>query len=117
MGTVNLRHGVPRGETKIASLAGAGSLLVEFEVLSYLTGDSRYGEAALLATKALFDRRSELDLLGKHINTETGQWVETVSGVGSNSDSFYEYLLKSYWLFHKHELYKMFTDTYRYSVV
>ena len=31
-GTVNLRYGVPRGETKIASTAGAGSLLLEFQV-------------------------------------------------------------------------------------
>ena len=31
-GTVNLRHGVPPKETEIASTAGAGSLLVEFEV-------------------------------------------------------------------------------------
>eukprot|EP01032_Pedospumella_encystans_P014282 gene14282-16419_t len=30
-GTVNLRYGVPRGETKIASTAGAGSLLLEFQ--------------------------------------------------------------------------------------
>eukprot|EP01032_Pedospumella_encystans_P014294 gene14294-16431_t len=30
-GTVNLRYGVPRGETKVASTAGAGSLLLEFQ--------------------------------------------------------------------------------------
>lgn len=38
--------------------------------------------------------------------------VESSSGIGSNSDSFYEYLLKSYLLFRKVELYQMFTDTY-----
>jgi hypothetical protein len=37
-GTVNLRSGVPNGETEIASTAGAGSLLIEFEVLSSLLG-------------------------------------------------------------------------------
>lgn len=38
-GTVNLRSGVPRGETELASTAGAGSLVIEFEVLSCLTGE------------------------------------------------------------------------------
>jgi hypothetical protein len=73
-GTVNLRHGVPAGETEIASTAGAGSLLVEFETLSSLTGDSRFGDAAYTATHALFIRRSSIGLLGKHINTNSGLW-------------------------------------------
>jgi mannosidase alpha-like ER degradation enhancer 2 len=38
-GTVNLRSGVPKGETELASTAGAGSLVIEFEVLSCLTGE------------------------------------------------------------------------------
>ena len=33
------QKGVPPKETEIASTAGAGSLLVEFEVLSSITGD------------------------------------------------------------------------------
>ena len=57
-GTVNLRKGVPPKETHIASTAGAGSLLVEFEVLSTITGDDRYGNVALRATVALFERRN-----------------------------------------------------------
>jgi mannosidase alpha-like ER degradation enhancer 2 len=111
-GTVNLKHGVPRGETEIASTAGAGSLIVEFEVLSSLTGDRRYGDAAYAATQALYDRRSSIGLLGKHIHTDTGRWFESVSGIGSNSDSFYEYLLKAYLLFRKKEMYGMFSDAY-----
>ena len=94
-GTVNLRSGVPVGETEEASTAGAGSLLVEFEVLSTLTGDSRYSTAAYRAVKALFDRRSRVDLLGRHIHIRTGRWTEEASGIGSNADSYYEYLLKA----------------------
>ena len=93
-GTVNLAHGVPEGETAIASLAGAGSLSLEFSVLSALTGDAAFGRAAKNAVKALYERRSALGLLGKHVNIRSGKWVESLSGVGSNSDSFYEYLLK-----------------------
>eukprot|EP01038_Epipyxis_sp_PR26KG_P008658 gene8658-11701_t len=112
-GTVNLRYGVPNGETKIASTAGAGSLVIEFEVLSYLSGRKEFGEAAHLATHALYSRRSNIGLLGKHINTETGVWHESLSGIGSNSDSFYEYLLKAYFLFRRQEYYGMFAETYR----
>jgi hypothetical protein len=112
-GTVNLRSGVPVGETEIASTAGAGSLLVEFEVLSSLVRDSRFGDAAYKAAHSLYSRRSFLGLLGKHIHTANGQWHESASGVGSNADSFYEYLLKGHLLFHRHGLFAMFTDTYQ----
>ena len=53
-GTVNLRHGVPNGETVISSLAAAGTLLLEFEVLSTLTGEVKFGNAASEATKAIY---------------------------------------------------------------
>lgn len=111
-GTVNLRFGVPKGETEIASTAGAGSLLIEFEVLSSLLKDNRYGDTAYNAALALYSRRSFLGLLGKHVHVGTGQWHETASGVGSNADSFYEYLLKGHLLFHRSDLYTMFIDTY-----
>jgi len=112
-GTVNLHSGVPKGETELASTAGAGSLVIEFEVLSCLTGDESYGKAARLATEALFDRRSDLSLVGKHIHIRTGKWHETLSGVGSNSDSFYEYLLKAYLLFRRKEYYFMFQEMFQ----
>ena len=40
-GTVNLRHGVPHGETTITSAATCGTLIVEFGSLSMLTGNIR----------------------------------------------------------------------------
>ena len=67
-GTVNLRRGVPNGETPISSTAGAGSLLLEFEALSRVTGDRRYGDAAKAAVDGLLRGRSGLGLVGKHIN-------------------------------------------------
>jgi len=111
-GTVNLLRGVPKGETELASTAGAGSLVLEFEVLSCLSGDPKYGAAAMKAAEALFQRRSALGLLGKHIHVRSGKWHETLSGVGSNSDSFYEYLLKAYLLFRRKDYYHMFTEVY-----
>ncbi len=34
--------------------------------------------------------------MGKHIHVKTGSWTETTSGIGSNADSFYEYLIKAH---------------------
>lgn len=50
--------------------------------------------------------------MGKHIHTGSGNWIETSSGVGSNADSYYEYLLKSYLMFNKYEYLEMFIDTF-----
>eukprot|EP01035_Chromulina_nebulosa_P019328 gene19328-25192_t len=111
-GTVNLMYGVPPRETDVASTAGSGSLFLEFAVLSYLTGDKQYGDLALAATKALHSKRSSLGLLGKHISTSSGRWSEQVSGIGSNSDSYYEYLIKGYHLSKNSDLMTMFTDSF-----
>ena len=82
-GTVNLLYGIPPGETSVASLAGGGTLSIEMELLSRLTGDERFGQAARLATRALWGRRSNnFDLLGKHIDVHSGQWRESLSGIG-----------------------------------
>ncbi|CAH0493601.1 unnamed protein product [Peronospora farinosa] len=111
-GTVNLKRGVLAGETPIASTAGAGSLSLEFTMLSVLTGDPKYAAASRGAVRALFQRRSRIGLLGKHINTMTGEWTELSSGPGTNSDSFYEYLLKMYELFGDRESLEMFAQVY-----
>lgn len=43
-GTVNLRHGVPKGETTVTCTAGIGTFVLEFGTLSRLTGDPLYEE-------------------------------------------------------------------------
>eukprot|EP00980_Cylindrotheca_fusiformis_P003096 scaffold720_cov114-Cylindrotheca_fusiformis.AAC.4 len=98
-GTVNLMNGIPKDETTIASLAGGGTLSLEMELLSRLTGNPEFGRAAKLSARALWMRRSRFNTYGKHICTRRGDWTESLSGIGSNSDSFYEYLLKHYILF------------------
>lgn len=108
-GTVNLRHGVPVNETKVASLAGGGTLTLELGVLSALTGDAKYGRAAAKAAAAYFALRNrKTDLVGKHVHIDTGKWVEQSSGVGSNGDSYYEYLYKMSVLFGDERAWAMF---------
>eukprot|EP01064_Diplonema_japonicum_P022376 TRINITY_DN3209_c1_g2_i1.p1 TRINITY_DN3209_c1_g2~~TRINITY_DN3209_c1_g2_i1.p1 ORF type:complete len:652 (+),score=125.79 TRINITY_DN3209_c1_g2_i1:91-2046(+) len=111
-GTVNLRYGVPEGETPVASVAGAGSLSVEFLIVSLLSGNEKYGRIAVHASKLLFDFRSHIGLVGKHINAKTMEWTETGSGIGTNTDSFYEYLLKVYMLSGSGASWEMFEESY-----
>lgn len=93
---VNLRTGKVRGAvTNPAEVA----LLPEFGTLSKLTAKPIYYDTAKRAMAELWKRRSALDLLGSSINVETGQWVDPTATVGSGTDSFYEYTLKSALLF------------------
>ncbi|KAF9962508.1 ER degradation-enhancing alpha-mannosidase-like protein 1 [Mortierella alpina] len=96
---VNLKRGVLRDELSETCVAGAGSLLLEFGVLSRWTGDKTYEEAAKTALFELWERRSKIGLVGNTINITTGQWMSAMTGIGAGTDSFYEYLLKSYVLF------------------
>jgi hypothetical protein len=79
--------------------AAAGTLLLEFGALSLLTRNGTYERVARRATRALWRKRSELDLVGATIDTQTGQWRQTHSGIGAGIDSFYEYLLKGHVLY------------------
>lgn len=111
---VNLRNGVPTNCAKHTCTAGAGSLLLEFGVLSNLLQDPVYEMAARRATKALWHLRSKnTGLLGNVVDVETGEWIGKMSGVGAGLDSFYEYLLKVYILFGEEEDFYMFNESYK----
>ena len=109
-GSVNLRHGVHVRETSETATAAGGTFLLEFGVLSALTGDMRYAEAARRASQALFYFRSPLGLLGNHINITTGEWTQTVATVGTSVDSYLEYLFKAYVLFEEVEFLCMYRN-------
>ena len=67
-------------------------------------------EIAEKATKAIYDRRSTIGLVGNHINIETGHWTLKESGIGSSIDSFFEYLFKGYLLFGTESYNEMFIE-------
>lgn len=113
IGTVNLKTGVPEGETREANTAGAGSLILEWGLLSRLTGDPKYEEAAAKSMESLWSKRSALGLVGGHINVDTGDWTEQTSGIGASVDSFYEYMLKGYLLLGYQKYLKMFAQAYQ----
>ncbi|KAG8516849.1 ER degradation-enhancing alpha-mannosidase-like protein 1, partial [Galemys pyrenaicus] len=111
---VNLKTGVPPDSNNETCTAGAGSLLLEFGILSRLLGDPTFEWVARRAVKALWALRSnETGLLGNVVNIQTGHWVGRQSGLGAGLDSFYEYLLKAYILFGEQEDLEMFSAAYR----
>ncbi|RLN98031.1 hypothetical protein BBJ28_00011249 [Nothophytophthora sp. Chile5] len=93
---VNLQRGVaPKDRAATLTCpAAAGSLLVEMSYLSRLSNDSRFEDRSREAVVALWERRSELDLLGSAIDVASGKWVHSHVGIGAGLDSFFEYLLK-----------------------
>lgn len=109
-GTVNLRHGVPLGETTITCTAGIGTFILEFGTLSRLTGDPVYEEVAMNALLALRHYRSSIGLVGNHIDVATGKWTALDSGIGAGVDSYFEYLAKGAVLLQQPALMKMFEE-------
>lgn len=99
---VNLQTGVARGDT--VNVAEAASYTFEMGILSYYTKDPKYYQAGKKATLAIYNRRSDLGLIGDVINVETGEWVSAQSHICAGVDSYYEYLYKSYRLFGDEEL-------------
>jgi mannosyl-oligosaccharide alpha-1,2-mannosidase len=81
-------------------LAEIGTIIAEFGTLSRLVGDDRYYRAAKNASKAVFDRRSPLNLVGTTLNIETGAWVDPTASVHPPVDSYFEYLFDGWDLFH-----------------
>lgn len=76
---VNLKKGVPPDSHNETCTAGAGSLLVEFGILSRLLGDSTFEWVARRAVKALWSLRSNnTGLLGN-------VWGLLCSGCASRS--------------------------------
>lgn len=62
-GTVNLKYGVPKGETTETCTAGVGTFIVEFATISRLTGNPVYENAAAKAMDQLWQKRSTINLV------------------------------------------------------
>ena len=105
--------GLPSDLTNESCTAAATTLLLEFGALSHYTGDMQYFRLAHAAVTAIWQRRSRsTGLVGSTIDIQTGSWVNTMAGIGAGTDSFYEYLLKSYILFGRPEYLRRFDKAY-----
>ena len=87
-GTVNLRRGVPKGETSVTCVAAVGTYIVEFGALSRLTGNPVYEDTAMRALRSLWKYRSPIGLFGNHIDVQSGKWTATDAGIGAGMTTF-----------------------------
>lgn len=94
---VNLRTSAVSGRE--SNPAETGTLILEYGLLSQLTGKTIYAEKAKRALTKTFERRSAIGLVGERFDVVTGEWTQTRSHVGARIDSYYEYLWKCWQLF------------------
>ena len=116
---VNFATGALSGNTP--PIAEIGTNILEFGLLSQLTGDPKYYQAAKTAYKAVVDRRSSLDLLASYLNIETGAWADSTDQAPNPPvDSFYEYLWGGWAMFRDQDCldwYRMFTAAFKKYLV
>lgn len=103
---VNLKTGAVRGE--ITNPCEVGSMLLEYGMLSKLTGDPVYYEKCKRGVVAVYDRRNAATgLVGSLIDINTGEWTSANSHISGGIDAYYEYLLKGWLLFGDEDLKEM----------
>jgi hypothetical protein len=106
---VNLQNGELRDS--INNPAEIGTLMLEFGMLSKLTGKPVYYDKAKHAITEVYNRRSKIGLVGTQINVETGEWTNTDSHISGMIDSYYEYLIKAYLLFDDKDFKVMYDES------
>lgn len=83
------------------SVAGAGTLVLEWTRLSDLSRNQKFANLSQRAEMFLLDPKPKISeplpgLVGTKLNVTTGEFLDTKGGWGGSGDSFYEYLLKMY---------------------
>lgn len=82
-------------------LADIGTLCLEWQHLSDITGDPSYGDLAQKAETYLLNPLPESNepfpgLVGTNVNISNGVFLDATGGWNGGDDSFYEYLIKMY---------------------
>ena len=106
---VHLQSGERRRQ--VNNPAEIGTLMLELGTLSRITGNPIYYDTAKRAITSLFQRRSEIGLVGTTIDVETGEWQNTTTHVSGMIDSYYEYLLKAWLLFEDEDFGRMWRES------
>lgn len=97
---IYLNNRTTDGET-VNSLATIGSLVLEWQHLSDLTGNATYGALAQKAESYLLNPEPTYNepfpgLVGSEVNISNGVFLDATGGWNGGDDSFYEYLIKMY---------------------
>lgn len=96
-----------------ACTSGAGSPVLEFTLLSRLTGDPQFEYFSQVSFWKIWASRLPLDLVPMTLDPHNGRWKDSVSGIGASVDSFYEYALKSSIIFNDKHMWEVFKTSYR----
>lgn len=113
MREVNLVHGLPPFVSKeLISPAEIGTYVVEFGMLSALTGDPKYMTLAKTAMLILWDMRPPVGLFPAYLDANSHKWAHRWAGIGSGVDSYYEYLVKGGLLFGDQQFLRMFDEVH-----
>jgi mannosidase alpha-like ER degradation enhancer 3 len=97
---INLKYGLTKEllsteKDKFTCTACAGTLLLEFSLLSRLTGNDEFENKVIKAMDFLWGKRNRAsDLVGTTINVNDGEWQSKDASIGAGIDSYYEYLFK-----------------------
>ncbi|MFA6871845.1 MAG: glycoside hydrolase family 47 protein [Bacteroidaceae bacterium] len=102
---VNLRTGAISKNT--TNPCEVGSMLLEYGMLSKLTGNPIYYEKCKKGVVALYNRRGKTGLVAGAINCDTGEWLDNRAHIRGGIDAYYEYLLKGSILFGDADLKEM----------
>ena len=103
---VNLKTGEVSGQG--TNPCEIGSMMLEYGMLSKLTGDQKYYDLCKRGIVASFERRGETGLQGSWIDQDTGEWADTRAHISGGIDAYYEYLLKGYLLFGDEDFLEMY---------
>lgn len=82
--------------TTESSVSEVATLQIEFNDLTYLTGDKRFKEAVQKVSKVLHSLSKPDGLVPIYISTDSGRFVGSTITLGARGDSYYEYLLKQW---------------------
>ncbi|RCK67330.1 ER degradation-enhancing alpha-mannosidase-like protein 1 [Candida viswanathii] len=113
---INLKGGlsvVPPRLQKDACTSGVMTPVLEFTLLSKLTGDYQFEYYTQLSFWKLWSLKLELNLLPMTIDPISNYWKDSISGIGANIDSFYEYAAKSSILFNDDYMWSVFKTSYK----
>lgn len=106
-------HNVPAKFQKENCLSGATTPVLEFTLLSRLTGDSQFEYYTQLTFWKLWSSKLPLNLLPMTIDPISNKWLDSVSGIGASVDSFYEYSAKASIIFDDDYMWNVFKTSYK----
>lgn len=113
---INLKRGakaVPAKLQRDACTSGATTPVLEFTLLSLLTGDPQFKHYTQLAFWKLWSSKLNFNLMPMTLDPIKNQWKDTLTGIGASIDSFYEYAAKASIIFDDDYMWSVFKTSYK----